>query len=314
MSFFPHFVRLNRTYIKNQQGGQVFQRGRRATFCKLWSVYWWWASQPWAGVRSGSQEGAVLAALRGVWGSVWVPSGRRAWAPASPTDCAGRAVLMGPIQVPRSAETTYEPWPGCVTFEDVAVYFFPGGMEASWWGPETPVPWCDPGDLCHLLCHWLDSDHISITASLLAVLWLPRLRLSSFRSYVVFQLELGGEPWVCDRVDMTPGTARETKLGPALVIGIRRKKWYHGWVQIISGTRPVPHNVLGPIIVTVYLISIFPTHSWYFAPSIISTLNSNPGLSLTCLSSTLQWSSPSSLWCALQYWPTLTCHEFPTYP
>lgn len=57
--------------------------------------------------------------------------GHRAWAPASPTDCAGRAALMGPIQVPHSAEPLTNPAPGSVTSEDVAVYFFPGGMEAS---------------------------------------------------------------------------------------------------------------------------------------------------------------------------------------
>lgn len=40
------------------------------------------------------------------------------------------------------------------------------------------------------------------------------LGLTSFRSHVVAQLEMGAEPWVPDRVDMTSAMARGAYRGP----------------------------------------------------------------------------------------------------
>ncbi|XP_027369800.1 zinc finger protein 883-like isoform X1 [Bos indicus x Bos taurus] len=101
---------------------------------------------------------------------------------------------MVPIQVPHSEEPRMDPSLGPVTFEDVAVYF-------------SQEEWRILDETQRRLYSYVMLETFALVAS---------LGLASSRSYVVVPLELGGEPWVQDRVDMTPGTARGAQSGPGL--------------------------------------------------------------------------------------------------
>ncbi|XP_040107719.1 zinc finger protein 792-like isoform X5 [Oryx dammah] len=97
-------------------------------------------------------------------------------------------------QVPHSDEPCMDPSLGPVTFEDVAVYF-------------SQEEWRILDETQRRLYCYVMLETFALVAS---------LGLASSRSHVVVPLELGGEPWVQDRVDMTPSTARGARSGPGL--------------------------------------------------------------------------------------------------
>ncbi|KAM7232765.1 hypothetical protein CapIbe_014901 [Capra ibex] len=130
---------------------------------------------------------------------------------------------MVPIQVPHSEEPCMDSSLGPVTFEDVAVYF-------------SQEEWRILDETQRRLYCYVMLETFALVAS---------LGLASSRSHVVVPLELGGEPWVQDRVDMTPGTARGAQSGPGLAA--------KALVKTVPGgvsCGPLVPRVLHPILVS----------------------------------------------------------------